>query len=624
MLVPATVVLLSLLCLPVLLDGLVWAEVWHHIGALGPAEVGGALCLVVLSFLSVAGQERAVMAHLSMAVPRRRQMVAAAVAAAIAQTTGFGPVVGALVRRRMLPELSILQSAAISAGMSGGFFFGVCALLLLLAAPGSWGQAGVLAAVVVLASLATLLPGTRVFGLRKPNLIVMARFLGWLAVDLAAMCTAFWVLLADPPALLALAPVFLLSIGAGMASGSPAGLGPFEAGLAVGLPGTSPDALIAAILLFRIFVFVVPLVIGCVALVLLRPAMAPTADTAIFPAGKVAGSALSSLPVAEAQLARQGNLALVAPVPGSLWISGALPHSRVMLGDPVGRTDGLLRAVAAAARAEGRIACLYKCNARMAAAARRAGFRTIRVAREAVIDPRCFSTAGPTRSALRRKLSRATKAGVRVESPTRLPLHEMASVSRAWVRSRGGERGFSMGVWHPGTVLAQRVFTARGSDGRLLAFVTFHAVRQEWVLDLVRCRPDTPDGTMYLLVLAGIEAARAAGVSRLTLAAVPEPAFRTPGVLRLLPGHRRIAGLWQFKSAFGPRWERRYAAAPGRLALVVTLAEIALAVRFPAPVQVAGVLPDRTAMHAKARATVIPWRRRLSQPIAAAPQRAAA
>ena len=44
---------------------------------------------------------------------------------------------------------------------------------------------------------------------------------------------------------------------------------------------------------------------------------------------------------------------------------------------------------------------------------------------------------------------------------------------------------------------------------------------------------------------------------------------------------RGMAGLSQFKSAFAPTWEVRYAAAPGRLALLAGGLEVAAAILWP-------------------------------------------
>ena len=76
-------------------------------------------------------------------------------------------------------------------------------------------------------------------------------------------------------------------------------------------------------------------------------------------------------------------------------------------------------------------------------------------------------------------------------------------------------------------------------------------------------RHDTalPTGAMYSAIAAIIADAKAQGVTRLSLGAVPDTTG-TDFVSRLL--HRKKAGLRQFKSAFDPVWTPRYLAAPTR------------------------------------------------------------
>jgi phosphatidylglycerol lysyltransferase len=124
-------------------------------------------------------------------------------------------------------------------------------------------------------------------------------------------------------------------------------------------------------------------------------------------------------------------------------------------------------------------------------------------------------------------------------------------------------------------------------DGALLAFVSFHALRREWALDLMRHRAGLPDGTMHALVHAGLVAAQAAGVPQMSLSAVPacpdpdRPIYRWAAaqIVTWAGG----PGLRQFKSAFGPRWMPLYAAAPSPLSLSIVLADVALSVLRPVP-----------------------------------------
>jgi len=567
------------------------ADALHGLSAL--QWLGGLLASVV-AYVAVAGQERAAFVHLGLAVDPGAGRRAAMAAAAISQTAGFGPVVGAIVRRRLLPGLTIAQSAMVSVAITVGFFAGLGALVGLLALYHAAGVAGIAAIVPVLALAALalrLLPDA--LCARLPDWPVALRFTLWLALDLTALALACWIVLPHPTGtdtgFLSFLGLFFLALGAGLASGSPAGAGPFEATLLNGLPEADPNLLVAGIVAFRIVGYAIPALCGALwALAgpaLARPQPQPTLTSATAGIGW-----LRRLPRAELQLSLQTEVALRQTSGGALWLSADLPTTAVLIGDPVA-PDGRAQpmpAVAAAlctARHAGRTPCLYRIGPRHAAAARRHGMTVLPLSREAVIDPRHFTLDGSARASLRRKLRHAGQAGVAVDEPALPPMHELAAVAALWAARHGGERGFTMGRFDPSTIPHQRLFTARGTCGRLLAFVTFHAAQGEWVLDLIRSHPDMPDGTLYLLVAKAIETARAEGLPRLSLACAPVPGWGIAGpagriARRLTAG---AEGLSQFKQAFRPRWERRYIAATGHVPLLAAGIAIARAVHAPRP-----------------------------------------
>lgn len=565
------------------LQGFGWAAAWSGVAGLSAGQIGLAILAVALAFVAVAGQERAVLAHLALPVARGPGWRAAVAAAAVSQTVGFGPVVGAIVRQRLLPGLTMGQSFAISACITVGFFAGICLLALAGFAmmPGHVMARGLLMVAVLGLVIAAVLGGPTVMGFRKPNLFVMARFLGWLAVDLTALAAVLWLVLPGGTVFLDLLPVFLIALGIGVASGSPGGVGPFEATLVAFLPQIGAHDLVAGIIAFRVLGYVVPAVCGAV-WALVGAGRVEMVPQALVEHRQVALAVLHKLPGAEVQLIRQGQLTLLAGEGGYLWLSGRLTHTRVLLGSVLsGAPQVGLGAVERLARVEARWPWFYKIDARLAALARRQGYAVIPVAREAVLEPAGFTVAGPERARLRRKVAHARKAGV-VVSATGMPsLIEMQGVVTDWVLVHGPERGFSMGRWEAEYVAEQQVISARSPAGVLLAFISLHAGEAEWVLDLVRVRPGAPDGTTYAMVCCALETARAKGVARLSLAAVPE--FGQKGVLarvlRRLAGGR--AGLDQFKSAFAPKWEVRYAAAPGWLALTAGGLEVAFAILRP-------------------------------------------
>jgi uncharacterized membrane protein YbhN (UPF0104 family) len=100
----------------------------ESLGALSAGQWRSGLAATLLAYLAPAGQERAVVAHLGLRPELRRAQRVALATAAVAQTVGFGHVVGPVVCQRLLPGLSMTQSFAISAGITLAFFAGLAFL----------------------------------------------------------------------------------------------------------------------------------------------------------------------------------------------------------------------------------------------------------------------------------------------------------------------------------------------------------------------------------------------------------------------------------------------------------------------------------------------------------------
>ncbi|EEW23986.1 phosphatidylglycerol lysyltransferase domain-containing protein [Rhodobacter ferrooxidans] len=588
------------LALASLFLGLLWqrlqtldlAEVATAFASVSPAQWGLALAATAVSFWAVAQYDVTLHRHLGSRVSPLRAGRAGAAAIAVSQTLGLGVVTGGLVRWRMLPELSLWQATQITLAVTASFLAGwavvtACTLLLLPAAPF---KAAALA--VVLLALVLTVPG--LLGLRLrwrdkavalPNGFTLARVLGLTAVDTIAASLVLFALCPPDLALpfATLLPAFLLALGAGMVSGAPGGVGAFEVVLLALLPGGTEAPLLAAMLAFRGCYYALPALVGAA-----LASLAPQRPRATARTSDPMTSVAAPMPhLAEFGLVHQGTLSLLPTPEGAVWLTGRTPHALVALRDPMLRAEAVaIATLKTQAKTEGRLPCLYKCGARSAAAARRLGFATLVVAREAHLDPRSFTTATPARAGLRRKLRRAQSAGLRLTSAApndALPQAAMAQVNAAWATAHGGERGFSMGRFCPRYLSRQWVVLAwLGCD--LVGFASFHQGAQEWTLDLMRQTTAAPDGTMQALVAAAIAEAGRLGLPRLSLAAVPEATLKTHAILnRLLSPHG--AGLAQFKHSFAPRWERLYLAAPSRPALLLCAAEIARAIHRPGPLR---------------------------------------
>lgn len=583
--------------------GLVWLCLSNL--ALAPAELAQGLAQVpaqrwvaaaaftALSFWAVGRYDLLVHRHLGTGVAPAQATRTGAAAIAISQATGFGLVIGALVRWRLLPQLGVGGAMAFVALVSMTFVAAwatVTASAVLLTpeialfVPG----ARIIAACIVLAAIAAafacLFRPVFCARLRLPSARTLAALLPLAAADLVAAGMAFVCFLPTLPGInvIELMTAFPIAYGIGVLSGSPGGIGPFEVVLLALLPEADPAALLSAMAGWRVVYFALPALLGLI--VLARGAQnAPPAPVDLPVAAVDARTVdiIADMPRAEAGLVHAGHAGLLDQpgVPRAVTARGN--HALILLAGPDGGSATLREALARAAKESGRFPCLYKIDARHAARARSEGWSVARNGSEAILDPADWTESGADRAGLRRKLRRAEKAGIRTEEIVPGDHHtELARLDLAWCAAQGPARGFTMGRYSADYIAHQRVFAA-SLGGRICAFVTFHASQGEWVLDLVR-HDGAPDGTVHALICRALATAKAVGCPRLSLAAVPCPPAALPARLQEACARRMgTAGLWQFKAAFAPRWEPRYIAASGRASLAISWADIAHCVQHP-------------------------------------------
>lgn len=533
--------------------------------------------LTCLSFLAIGQYDALFHRWLKTGVSNTRARFCGASAIALSQTLGLGLLTGTLTRWRLLPELTIGQSLKITNYVAFTFMvaLGLVSAVALTFAPfagttGTWCFATIACGTTLVAMILSVLrPNWLPIAL--PPLKLMLRITLLTALDVAFAGAALWVLLPNTATLdlSAFLAAFAVALGAGLLSGAPGGVGPFELCLIALLPMIPEAELMAGILAFRLIYYAVPACLAFVALA--RP---------VAPKPKERYRQDPALPLVRAEplgLARQAERALLAEGPRR-YFAAETSQALVAIGDPAtggAYTAKSLENLSNRAERRGLGPALYKISKESAVAARRAGWTVAALSQEAWLNPAQFSSDGSERRQLRRKLRQAEKAGVSVSEPAALPLFEMENVAQGWAERCGGERGFSMGRFTPEHVSAQRCFIAMQAD-RLVAFATFHSTEGEWVLDLMRSTEDMPDGTMHALVHEALIAAKAEGVERLSLAAMP--LANPTGLTRALPDH---GGLRRFKLSFAPQLAPLYIAAPGPLQLGIAALDIALRIQNP-------------------------------------------
>jgi len=278
------------------------------------------------------------------------------------------------------------------------------------------------------------------------------------------------------------------------------------------------------------------------------------------------------------------------------------------IGDPVGPADelpGMLREFESHCRAHDWGFAFFQARPEHLPLYREMGWRALHIGEDPVLPTANFTLEGGAIGQVRRQIRKAEQQGITVRHflPDLEPLDaahapagwldEMRAVSLEWARGRhGGERGFCMGRFEAARLRDVWVSVAfHGTTRRIEAFVTWVPVpaRRGWALDLTRRRHDAAPGTMELLVVRSVEAARARGDALLSLslsalAKVDEPSAEPATAIAVEPEGAEpdrareflmqhlarfydFKGLFQWKKKFDPVFEDRFLVYPAPFAL---------------------------------------------------------
>lgn len=594
-----------------------WSEVMAAIGALGVGHWGLALAATAASFLAIGRYDAAILNLNGSAIDPRRARRSGMVAIALGQTLGLGLATGTAVRWHMLPGRDLPQATrltlqvTISFLAAWGFLTALSVMVFLPSASPLHVQVRSIAAGVCGAALLVALSRRSSWvrnhlwrSLTWPRLRTQLHILMLTSCDCVAAALAVYVFLPSTDGLgfPNFLPVFLLASGAGLLSGIPGGVGPFETMLIILLPDIPPDRLAASILCYRAVYYALPAVIATGTLLVTQRSEARGAALPSVPAADFIAPAMQrqiqtrlrqiAWPRAESLLIHQGTHGLVHSEQGHNWLAMPVGSTLFCLFDPAPAqvSRQLLSDIDTLSRRHHHRPCLYKIGPRSAAVARKAGWAVWPIAEEFWLKPSEGRPAVSVRPGVKRKLRQAAKADVRVThhppaDPHNPPPHSaLRAIHIAWLNRHGTERGFSMGRYEPDYLDHQHIYVAH-HRGHPVAWLSFHAGPYERTLDLVRHGPDLPAGTMQALMMAAARDAAADGIGRLSLAAVPLAGFgmgRTVAA-RLLPILRKdpAPGLRQFKAGFAECRTPLYIAAPTRFTLARAALSVLHAVHFP-------------------------------------------
>lgn len=542
------------------------SSVWKAIERVSWQAWSAALAATGLSFWAVGHYDALLHRVIGTGVSTRRARASGRCAIAIGQLLGIGVMTGTIIRWKFLPGFSVVKAAHLSLLVSLSFLAAwavLTGIAVSMAGNGlSLHPALRIGAGLAIAGVATGLAFQTLLPPRWQTSATTGTFVAllfWAALDTGFAALAFYVFI---PHGLSIGPVhfvaiYLLALGAGLLSNSPAGLGAFELTVLACLPAVRAENLIGALICYRLVYYALPALIAVVALAAPRKQLGPSALMARRK-GDLTDLRTKGAPAGWG-LTRQGANLTTSAMSG--WMYRDIAGLRVAVGPVLGQAD--VRDFEKFSDKASRDPVLYKCDPRTACDAQRNGWTVKLISKEAIICTETWSLETPRRRQLRRKLRHAEKAGIRViRAAAPLPTAALTQVATAWEQEHSQERGFSMGQFEPGYLGHQAVFMAvQGSQ--LLGFVSFHKGVHDWSLDLMRHQGTVPDGAMHAMVVAGIEAAKAEGVASVSLAAVPE--FGPKWANRLLT--RSARGLIQFKSSFAPEWKPRYLAAPNSATL---------------------------------------------------------
>lgn len=229
-------------------------------------------------------------------------------------------------------------------------------------------------------------------------------------------------------------------------------------------------------------------------------------------------------------------------------------------GDPVGDPRSWPQAVDAwlkLCQAYGWAPGVMGASAAGAQAFREAGLNALQLGDEAILHPEDFRLSGPDMRAVRQAVTRARRAGatVRIRRHRELPADEMAAVierADAW-RDTDDERGFSMALGRLGDPADGDCLLVEAVQAdQVVAMLSLVPWGGNGVsLDLMRRSPQSPNGTIELMVSELCMQSEDIGITRISLNfAMFRSAFEQGAQLGAGP----VARLWRWLLVFFSRW----------------------------------------------------------------------
>lgn len=287
---------------------------------------------------------------------------------------------------------------------------------------------------------------------------------------------------------------------------------------------------------------------------------------------------------------------LFSPSGESFLMFAVRGRSWIALGAPVGRRSerlDLLWQFRELADAHAARPCLYSIGAEALPDVVELGFSIQKVGELAALPLVNFQIDGTKRGNLRRAWKKLGAEGATFEvvrpPDVQAILPDLAAISDAWLAHHaGGDKGFSMGGFHPGYVAEFPVAVARW-EGRIVAFATLWptAAKTAFSTDLMRYADDAPKRIMDYLFVEVINWGRAEGYGAMEFGMAPlagledrplAPILSRVGNLVFERGEDfyNFQGVRMYKDKYDPLWQPRYIAAPHKWMIPILLADVGL------------------------------------------------
>jgi phosphatidylglycerol lysyltransferase len=221
------------------------------------------------------------------------------------------------------------------------------------------------------------------------------------------------------------------------------------------------------------------------------------------------------------------------------------------------------------------------------------GLDLLKIGEEARVELPRFSLSGKPKKGLRHTLNHLGKSGYQFEIiptgdvPSLLPC--LKPISDSWLQSKQTrEKRFSVGFYQEAYLQSAPVAVVRfGEEVVAFANLLVNKGKEQFSIDLMRYLPEAPNGIMDFLFVQLMLWGKEQGYRWFDLGMAPlsglenrnlAPLWNRFGALVFGYGERfyNFRGLHLYKEKFDPRWEPRYLAAPGGLAMPLILTNLSV------------------------------------------------